>query len=239
VAVGSPIEGEGTFTDTVGSNFHVAVWDWGDGSQCITGPDNNGCNIDEVSRTVSGSHTYTLPGVYTVRLTVIDHTGNASTWVYQYVVVYDGSQGFVTGGGWIDSPAGAYAADPALTGRANFGFVSRYKKGASAPSGTTAFRFRAGNLNFYSDSYEWLVVAGAKAMFKGVGTINDAGSYGFLLSAIDADLTRSTDVDLFRIKIWDRDNGDSVVYDNQMGAEEDADPTTALGGGSIVVHKGK
>ena len=41
------------------------------------------------------------------------------------VVVYDPSAGFVTGGGWIDSPAGAYTADPSLTGKANFGFVSK------------------------------------------------------------------------------------------------------------------
>ena len=39
--------------------------------------------------------------------------------------------------------------------------------------------------------------------------------------------------------IWDIDNNDAVVYDNLLGAEEDADPTTALGGGSIVVHKAK
>jgi len=41
----------------------------------------------------------------------------------------------------------------------------------------------------------------------------------------------------FRIKIWDKDNGDVVVYDNQIGADDDAEPTTAIGGGSIVVHK--
>ena len=28
-----------------------------------------------------------------------------------------------------------------------------------------------------------------------------------------------------------------VVYDNQLGANDNADPMTALGGGSIVVHK--
>ena len=43
--------------------------------------------------------------------------------------------------------------------------------------------------------------------------------------------------DTFRIKIWDKDNGDVVVYDNQMGAGDDADAATTLGGGSIVVHK--
>ena len=92
-------------------------------------------------------------------------------------------------------------------------------------------------MDFHSDDYEWLVVAGAKAMYKGTGTINGAGNYGFILSAIDEDLTPSTDVDLFRIKIWD--NNDVVIYDNQLGAPEDDDPTTAIGGGNIKIHKGK
>jgi hypothetical protein len=95
------------------------------------------------------------------------------------------------------------------------------------------------DLNFHSDTYQWLVVAGPKAQFKGTGTIHGAGNYGFMLIAIDAALTPSTEVDKFRIKIWDRDNGEAIVYDNQMDAPDDADPTTVIGGGSIVIHKAK
>jgi len=62
------------------------------------------------------------------------------------------------------------------------------------------------------------------------------GDYGFMLTAIDAALTPSTEVDRFRIKIWDRAT-EQVIYDNQMGDSDDADPTTAIGGGSIVIHK--
>lgn len=58
---------------------------------------------------------------------------------------------------------------------------------------------------------------------------------------IDAANTPSTDDDLFRIKIWDKDDGDAVVYDNQLGTNcanaDDADACTALGGRSIVIHK--
>ena len=129
------------------------------------------------------------------------------------------------------------------TGKATFGFVSKYKNGASAPDGSTQFRFQTADLHFQSDSYDWLVIAGHKALYKGVGTINGMGNYGFMLSAIDADLTPSTDVDLFRIKIWDRDQGDVVVYDNQIGCSADdavdASPCTAIGGGSITIHKAK
>ena len=57
-----------------------------------------------------------------------------------------------------------------------------------------------------------------------------------MLTAIDAELTESTDVDLFRIKIWDRDNGDIIIYDNKTGAADTADPTTAVCEGSIMIH---
>jgi hypothetical protein len=140
----------------------------------------------------------------------------------------------VTGGGWIMSPAGAYTPDTNLSGKATFGFVSMYKKGAAVPTGKTQFNFQVADLNFHSDSYDWLVVAGAKAMYKGTGTINGTGEYGFMLSAIDEKLTPSTDVDMFRIKIWDK-NTDTVIYDNGCEGPEG----TEIGGGQIVIHKAK
>jgi hypothetical protein len=82
-------------------------------------------------------------------------------------------------------------------------------------------------------------VAGHQAKYKGVGRVNGAPNYGFMLSAIDEALTPSTDVDLFRIKIWDEDDGDAVTYDNQIDDGDDADPSTAVQGGNIVIHKDK
>ena len=82
--------------------------------------------------------------------------------------------------------------------------------------------------------------AGPKAQYKGIGTINGAGNFGFMMFAIDAAHTPSTDIDLFRIKIWDKDAGDAVVYDNEIGSGDDAEPSTQIGGGSIKIHtKGK
>ena len=156
-----------------------------------------------------------------------------------FIVVYDPSEGFVTGGGWIQSPEGAYTPDPSLTGKATFGFVSKYKKGANLPSGNTEFQFVVADLKFKSTEYHWLVIAGPKAKFKGIGTINGSGNYGFMITAIDADLASSIGVDLFRIKIWDIDSGGVVVYDNQLGASDDADPDTIIAGGSIKIHKEK
>jgi hypothetical protein len=120
--------------------------------------------------------------------------------------------------------------NPEAVGKANFGFVSKYKKGSTVPEGNTEFQFRAGDLNFNSYLYDWLVIAGSKAKFKGEGTINGDGNYGFMISAIDGD------PDLLRMKIWDKFT-EEVIYDNQMDAGDDADPVTELGGGSIVIHK--
>jgi hypothetical protein len=174
---------------------------------------------------------------------IVDIAGNAlmdgSDYVYGFSVVdvlHD-----VTGGGWIDSPAGAYTADPTLEGKANFSFVSKYRRGASVPIGQTNFRLRVADLLFHSDSCEWLVVAGSRTQFKGVGTINGEGEYRFVLTAIDADLqiNDSHDSDRFRIRIWWEDDlgGEHVVYDNQPGDNLASDVTTELGGGSIVIHR--
>ena len=196
-----------------------------------------------VPGTIAATHTFALAGVYLVTLTVSDGDGgtdevtvvNDDAALRAMVVIYDPSGGFVTGGGWIWSPEGAYVADPSLTGKASFGFVSKYKKGATTPNGNTEFHFKAGDLKFHSSEYEWLVVAGTKAQYKGVGTINGEGFYGFLLTAIDGDPKGNPDA--LRMKIWDKANNDQVVYDNKIGVDETADDATVLGGGSIVIHK--
>ncbi len=130
------------------------------------------------------------------------------------LAVYDPEGGFVTGGGWIWSEAGWCQLDDVCAnaeGKANFGFVSKYKKGATEPTGNTEFNFSAGGLNFHSSSYEWLVVTGGNyAKFKGSGTINGEGDYKFMLWAGD------DDPDTFRIRIWEEDEfgNETEIYDN-------------------------
>src|SRR5439155_6525314 len=119
--------------------------------------------------------------------------------------------------------------------KANFGFDSKYQKGANVPTGNTQFSFNVANFNFHSTSYQWLVVAGAKAQYKGSGQINNAGNYGFMLTAIDGALPGGGGQDKFRIKVWDKPNG-NIIYDNQLGASDTGDPTTLIGGGDIVIH---
>jgi PKD repeat protein len=223
VAVNQAVAIQVGFTDAEDANAHAVAVDWGDG---------NTTSLSTGSLNTAVSHIYQSAGVYKLKATVTDSAGASAQAVYQYVVIYDPNGGFVTGSGWINSPAGAYTRDSTLTGKAAFGFVSKYLKGANVPTGSTEFQFKVGNLNFKSTAYDWLVIAGTKAQYKGSGTINGAGSYGFMLTAIDGT------PDKFRIKIWDKIFG-VVVYDNMLGAADDATPGTALEGGSIVIHKEK
>jgi YVTN family beta-propeller protein len=237
--VGTTVSFAGSFSDNAG-DVHTAQWSFASNTQNIT----QAGAVNESTGAVNTSYTFTSTGVYLVSLTVADQCGHTSTAnvispdsLTAMVVIYDPSGGFVTGGGWIDSRAGAYTPNPILTGRASFGFVSKYERGATVPSGNTEFQFRVANFNFHSSVYEWLVVSGARAQYKGSGTVNGAGNYGFLLTAIDGQISGGGGVDKFRIKIWDRNNGDAIVYDNQLNAPNSADPSTALGGGSIFIQK--
>ena len=228
--IGTAVNFAGSFTDNT-TGLYTAQWKYDSIVQAGT------VNANAVSAT----YTFTTAGVYLVSLSVTDAcgaTGTASTigGLSAMVVIYDPNGGFVTGGGWINSPAGAYVDNPALTGKANFGFVSKYQNGNSLPTGNTEFQFKAGNLNFSSTVYEWMVIAGARAQYKGAGKINGAGDYRFMLTAIDGQVNGGGGTDKFRLRIWNNAGG-GLVYDNQMNTPDSADPTTVLGGGSIVIHK--
>jgi hypothetical protein len=150
---------------------------------------------DLAGTNVSLNVQFSTPGVYTVRLNVADAlnlTRQASLVendLSAFVVIYDPTGGFVTGGGWIWSPQGAFHPDLAefedVTGKATFGFVAKCEKGAEVPTGNTEFQFKAGDLNFKSTPYHWLVVSGARAQYKGWDSINGQGSYAFMLTAVD------------------------------------------------------
>ncbi|MCH6200418.1 T9SS type A sorting domain-containing protein [Aquiflexum sp. LQ15W] len=179
-------------------------------------------------------------GVFKVTATVNDGN-NSST---AYIPVYDASGSFVTGGGWINSPAGSMPANPTVIGKANFGFVSRYKKGSSQVDGNTDFQFVSGNLIFKSNMHESgsLVISGRRATYRGTGTINGQSGFKFVVVAIDGNWNGQTNPDAFRIKI--STTSGEVIYDNRMGSAENTEDATILGnngtgGGSIVIHEAK
>jgi hypothetical protein len=77
---------------------------------------------------------------------------------------------------------------------------------------------------------------GRLAQYKGVGTINGAGSYKFLLTAVDGDLIARGKADRFRIKIWHADGkgNDMVDYDNLISTSGvGTDPEGTILGGAV------
>jgi PKD repeat protein len=222
VPLGTAISLNGVFTDPGTLDSHVALIEWGDGQTTSV-------NLAAGIYQVSGSHTYASAGVYMITLTVTDKdNGYDKKSIESYVVVYDVNGGFVTGGGWVIAPPGSYPADPTLSGRCNFGFVSKYKKGQTVPEGNTEFQFHPIGLNFHSHTYEWLVITIPIAMYRGTGTINGAGNYGFVVTVLDGKILGGGAPDQFRIRIWDKNNGDMVVFDNLL---------TDLSGGQITIHQ--
>lgn len=234
VMIGTPATVSAPFTDAGTTDTHTVSWEWGDGTTS-----SGTTTTASGAGTAEGTHTYAATGVYTVTATVTDDDGGRDSKSFQYVVVFDPEGGFVTGGGWITSPIGAYtpgdATDPDIVGQALFAFVSKYKPGAVVPDGNTTFKFKAAGLTFESTSYDWLVISGAKAQYKGTGAVNGLDGFRFILSAVDGDATPQASPDRFRIKIWNASTG-SVLYDNQAGEAEDAEARTAIGAGQITVQ---
>jgi PKD repeat protein len=220
-----------SFTDPGTIDQHTCVWSWDDGTLNTTVTPSVG------TRSCSTTHAYALPGVYTVTVTVSDDDGGSDTETLAFlVVVYDPSAGFVTGGGHLQVAAGSYTVDPTLSGRANFGFVAKYKKGVTIPEGQTEFQFQVGNLNFHSEAYKSLVVSGFKAQYRGTGKINGVTGYDFIVTAYDGQITGGGGKDRFRIKIT---KGGDTVFDNRAGTSDDMDDANPqdISSGSIVIHK--
>ena len=227
IQLGTAIDVAVDYEDVDTNDSLTVTWDWGDGSSTTDA-------LATVSGTAAATHDYAETGVYTVQVTIEDAEGETAVTIYQYVVIYDSAGGFVTGGGWIDSQAGWCTFNPECeqaSGRANFGFVAKYKKGASIPIGNTQFQFQAGGFNFHSDTYQWLVInqGGTNAQFKGSGTINgqadpNGNDYKFMIWAKDSN------PDTFRIKIWWEDNNmENEVYDTGV--------KIPIAGGSIKIHQ--
>ncbi|MER3486487.1 MAG: hypothetical protein C4345_11470 [Chloroflexota bacterium] len=173
VPAGTTIQVTVSFTDPGSVDTHTGTiyWDWttyadsststgGVSTVCSSTSTSTSCSLassaDGSTKSFIASYKYMSASVYTIRVTVQDKDGGMDDEKYEYVVVYDPSAGFVTGGGWIDSPLRACKLSEACqgaTGSANFGFVSKYQKGAKVPTGETEFQFKAGNLNFHSTAY--------------------------------------------------------------------------------------
>ena len=212
-----------SFTD---NNLTSVTIDWGDGfvSEGTIGSDN----------TIQGNHLYSSPGIYQVGLFIEDSCGAKTELLSSnYITVYDENAGFLTGGGWFYSPMGAYKLKANVQGKAEFNFNIKFQKGSTIPKGNAELKLKAANMDFKSDSYEWLVIADDKAQFKGSGSINGVSDYDFFLTVVDGN------PDKLRVMIWKKSTG-QLIYDNNIeDTNIKAQPKMTIGGGQIVIHDEK
>ena len=227
----------GTFWDVPGKT-HTAKW-------VVDGTNVNGAvtlepNGNKMGK-VTGSFKPTVAGVYKLRMNVTDQTGLTSyattSGDYEaYFVAYDPKGGYTYGGGQYISPAGSLTAQPNLTDMVTFGFTSNYYKNATNPKGETQIDFKLTDgeysFGFNALNYDYLSVNGSKAIYKGLGKTTTNGieqsGLAFIMTVIDGKNETTPDgVDLIRMKIYNKNTG-AIIYDNQMGDPETADPTTAV-----------
>lgn len=232
VRVASSFEVSAALSDAGADDTHVATIDWGDGTES-TGT----VAAAGGAGTVSGSHAYAAPGLYSIVMRVADDDGGTcDIAAATSVVAYDPRAGWVTGAGVLDSPAGALLAEPDLEARVLFGFVSRYPRGNDVPRGSARFRIRAAGFHFVAHAQEWLVVdrAAATAQFECRGRVNGRLSpsgkpYRCTVWAGDGGGVGGADT--LRIRVWyDSPDGSRVlVYDNGDGQTIRAGRIAVLG----------
>ncbi|MFF8974510.1 family 43 glycosylhydrolase [Streptomyces sp. NPDC014995] len=203
------------FGDPGASDTHTCAVDWQDGTEPTSGTVTaTGCRAE---------HTYTAAGIHRPVVIVTDDDGASDSTTLPELIVYDRAAGPAAGAGLIGSPAGAYSAQPELTGKAVFSFAAQYGAGATTPAGQATFDFGPARLKFRSTGSDWLVVTGSRAVLQGSGTVNGVSGYAFRVTATDAP-------DTFRIRIWKKSTAD-VVYDNGIGAEVTGVVTLGVGRG--------
>jgi hypothetical protein len=228
--VGDPVTLTAPFHDPGSNDTQTCVVDWDDGGEKDTYPATaSGCDR---------THTYPHAGMYTIRLTVTDDDTGADNSV-TLVVVYDPDGGFATGGGFLDSPAGALTSRPDATGKLHVRLNPKYHSRDTGPapsSGRVAVSSTEVGFRLDSTALEWLVVTpDGKVAVKGTGTVDGQDGFGFVAYGFD-------EPDAFRLLVWPLSTGDipgeATVYDNRPGGDYDvdlADPQD-LAGGSINVH---
>lgn len=123
--------------------------------------------------------------------------------------------------------------------KADFKFDVQYKRQRLVPAQKLKFELKKAGFTFLMTEYEWLAPIGTaenKAKFQGSGTVNGSGSYGFSALVVE---NGGSGLDTIRIQIWDKDNGDSMVYDNGSAADDDEGTTVTKGRVDVQCEGGR
>jgi len=227
---GSEVRLTAPFADAGANDTHTCAVTWDDGT--------SESYAAAADRRCDRGHVFSTPGMYTIKVKVTDDDGGADT-AEVMVVVYDSDAGFITAGSSIDSPAGAWTAEPNTTGSGSFQFNPTYHDGDEGPApsgGKVSFKLKGTGLEMHAAELQWLVVTpGGKAAAKGTATVSGQSGYGFVLYGSD-------DPDGVRLVVWPLSQGPVPggvpTYDNQRTAGFDLDTFAPQGiaTGSVQMH---
>ncbi len=131
------------------------------------------------------------------------------------------------------TPAATRVMNPFITGVVNFDLPK--PSAAKSAKAENLINLALGDLQFQALNYDFRELSGARTQFKGYGKVNNEAGYKYLLTVIDGQAPNGGGVDKFRIKIWNEKTGE-VVFDNQKGDGDDADPTTPIGDGKSISY---
>jgi len=109
--------------------------------------------------------------------------------------------------GWMNSPTGSYRLEKSFCDKMFFEFHMIDRGLMYQPVGKVTIRYPHASLTFKSNVCNWLLLENKTATLTGTGKINNQGDYGYLLVANDHP-------DKLRIIIWDKNDGDRIIYDN-------------------------
>lgn len=233
--------------------------------QAIAGPDKLRAGAENVTYTLKGtsatSYTWTVEGPETVKLTGQGTAQITTDWpaaagFYEVrasygnecstesathkVAVYNPDDRIVAAAGWLHSPQNTQMDYMQQEGRGYFGVAVQYRNNTEQVHGQVYFQLKESDLHFKSTSFEAerLIVFGQEANFKGKGTINGKGGYGFLVAIVNHALNLNNPNDRLRLMIWEEESG-RIVYDNQAGDAEEATAINRIGMGAMVLYDPK
>ncbi len=209
---------EATFVDPGQDAGHAVELDWGDGTVSQPVP-----VYEDGVGSISDSHLYGGPGIYTLTLTITDEAGETTTDSFEYAVMYD--------------PAGQKIKGTVKvvdeTTSMHLSVNVKPDKKTGVPKGHVRFNPDGSGFadGFDATEITYLLIFGDWAIVTGTGTIDGAGEYGFLVSALDQ--SDEGGIDAFRVLIW---NDVGVVFDSQPGDDSIATPTTVPTHGDIKIR---
>lgn len=116
----------------------------------------------------------------------------------------------IEGSGRINSKPGTYLPDPTVQGLLNFQMNVHNTNDLSSAKGVVKIKFPEADINLTGNSLEFLLIENEKITIRGEGKNKGKGKFGFLVNALDNNYA----ADQIKITVWDKLDGDRIIYDN-------------------------